>query len=326
MSHPAQLPPRCPLQRRSSLPLPLDLASHTTQRDDGLHANYNRFPSQPSLFNEQPSWFDDLLSESDRSPVAIALRRSSSDSEVILDTLASFPNPIYPIDEGDSGSNEDLHKVEENTGESEVASGLEASCIYGPNSPRQKDRLTASECSMVSAVLENVPRNPLQYVIMDATNGTTVSELNSKGDIKNVQSEGDPEKVSRRRSGQRSRVRKLQYIAELERTVNTLQNVVAELTARGASLFELRAALSVENQELRRQIASLHQEKLFKDGQRQCLKNEAERLKSISSRHRRSKSACFEVSPLELDLSAISQQMVRKLNLKENPVPPKHGH
>ncbi|EMS53379.1 hypothetical protein TRIUR3_32634 [Triticum urartu] len=67
------------------------------------------------------------------------------------------------------------------------------------------------------------------------------------------------------RSGQRSRVRKLQYIADLERTVDSLQIMGADLAVRVASHFQLRNALSIENKQLRRQIASLQQAKLMKD-------------------------------------------------------------
>lgn len=54
-------------------------------------------------------------------------------------------------------------------------------------------------------------------------------------------------------------------------------------------------------------------------GQHQSLKNEAERLRMICGRHRRSKSvaACFEMDPSELDPSPINWQMLDlgKLNL-----------
>ncbi|KAL6634214.1 hypothetical protein ACP70R_026885 [Stipagrostis hirtigluma subsp. patula] len=69
-----------------------------------------------------------------------------------------------------------------------------------------------------------------------------------------------------RRSGQRSRVHKLQYIAELERTVDSLQS------------------------------------------QTQALKNEAERLKQMSARHRRSRSvtSCYDPSPFGADAPAVN--------------------
>lgn len=135
-----------------------------------------------------------------------------------------------------------------------------------------------------------------------------------------------------RRSGQRSRVRKLQYIADLERTVDSLQNMGADLAVRVASHFQLRNALSMENKQLRRQIASLQQAKLMKDGQTHFLKKETERLKQISVRHRRSRSvtSCFEPGSIGADPSAINWQTLDMSNLSLNgspvPVPPRGGY
>ncbi|KAI7978889.1 Basic leucine zipper 6 [Camellia lanceoleosa] len=80
-------------------------------------------------------------------------------------------------------------------------------------------------------------------------------------------------------SGQRSRVRKLQYIAELERTVDDLQTSESELALRVASLLQQRVALSMENSKLKQQVARLQQEKLIVDGHYQTLRKEVERLK-----------------------------------------------
>jgi len=103
----------------------------------------------------------------------------------------------------------------------------------------------------------------------------------------------------------------------------------AELAAGVASLFQQRVALSVENKKLRQQIAWLRQEKVIKDGQYQSLKNEAERLKAIYGRHRRTKSAasCFEPGTAEADPSITTWQMLDfgKLSLGGNPVPLRHG-
>ncbi|XP_020111284.1 basic leucine zipper 61 [Ananas comosus] len=329
MSRPANLPPRFPLLNRSSLPRTPDSPSGTTNRDGTLFTQQHRSPSQAS-FTEQPSWFDDLLTEPERIPSGSSLRRASSDSAVMLNVLTSFQSPIFPIHEDDSISNEDSEQLSEIKVEGEIGCRIEASCVYGPNSPRQKSRLTTSESSMVNAVLENVPRNPLQYLTADLAPCSNISESSVKVDANSVAADPDPEKASRRRSGQRSRVRKLQYIAELERAVDSLQTLGAELAARVASLFQLRAALSLENNQLRRQIASLRQEKVFKDGQMQSLKNEAEKLKLISSRHRRSRStaSCFEANiPFETDPSAVNWKMLDmgKLNLSGTQSPPSQG-
>ncbi|KAJ3675148.1 hypothetical protein LUZ60_004190 [Juncus effusus] len=263
----SRLPPRCPLQNKTLSPN----APEFKPESKTLNQNPN--------FTDQPSWFEDLFT-SPKPPNLNPIRRSCSDSEVILDTLSNFPSEF--------GDNFDFEPI---------GSEFEAGLNYGPNSPRQKSELSFTESSIVKSVLQNVDNNPLQYLVLDPLNGSgsvngPASDL--AGDLNHS------DKNPRRRSGQRSRVRKLQYIAELEQTVDSLQNFGAELATRVASLFQLRAALSMENKNMRRQISSLRQEKLIKDMMSQSLKNEAERLKQQASsggRHRRSRStaSCFDL-------------------------------
>ncbi|KAL6619464.1 hypothetical protein ACP70R_034603 [Stipagrostis hirtigluma subsp. patula] len=319
MSRSPHLPPRCP-----------PLGPQITRRDDSLFTQSCRFPSGDPFFGEPPCWLDDLLADSGKSPNLPPLRRACSDSDAILDALSTFQSPIHPIEEGDllqDGEAEDSSDAVEG---GESGSVVDASCVYGPNSPRQKSRLTTSESSMVNAVLENVPSNPLQYLTIDASSGVSSHVPNGTADASDAFSHPDQEKSFKRRSGQRSRVRKLQYIAELERTVDSLQNMGADLTVRVASLFQLRNALSMENKQLRIQISSLQHAKLIKDGQTQALKNEAERLKQMSARHRRSRSvtSCYDPSPFGADASAVNWQMLDmgKLSLNGSPVPPRGGY
>ncbi|PWZ09361.1 Basic leucine zipper 6 [Zea mays] len=95
----------------------------------------------------------------------------------------------------------------------------------------------------------------------------------------------DPKRVKRilanRQSAQRSRVRKLQYISELERSVTTLQNEVSVLSPRVAFLDQQRTILSVGNSHLKQRIAALAQDKIFKDAHQEELKKEIERLRRV---------------------------------------------
>ncbi|KAF5192369.1 Basic-leucine zipper transcription factor family protein, partial [Thalictrum thalictroides] len=79
----------------------------------------------------------------------------------------------------------------------------------------------------------------------------------------------DPKRVKRilanRQSAQRSRVRKLQYISELERSVTSLQTEVSALSPRVAFLDHQRLVLNVDNSTLKQRIAALAQDKIFKD-------------------------------------------------------------
>ncbi|KAF5728267.1 Transcription factor VIP1 -like protein [Tripterygium wilfordii] len=95
----------------------------------------------------------------------------------------------------------------------------------------------------------------------------------------------DPKRVKRilanRQSAQRSRVRKLQYISELERSVTALQSEVSALSPRVAFLDHQRLILNVDNSALKQRIAALAQDKIFKDAHQEALKKEIERLRQV---------------------------------------------
>lgn len=95
----------------------------------------------------------------------------------------------------------------------------------------------------------------------------------------------DPKRIKRilanRQSAQRSRVRKLQYISELERSVTTLQTEVSALSPRVAFLDHQRLILTVDNSALKQRIAALAQDKIFKDAHQEALRKEIERLRQI---------------------------------------------
>lgn len=95
----------------------------------------------------------------------------------------------------------------------------------------------------------------------------------------------DPKRVKRilanRQSAQRSRVRKLQYISELERSVTSLQTEVSVLSPRVAFLDHQRLLLNVDNSALKQRIAALAQDKIFKDAHQEALKREIERLRQV---------------------------------------------
>ena len=87
--------------------------------------------------------------------------------------------------------------------------------------------------------------------------------------------------LANRQSAQRSRVRKLQYISELERSVTTLQNAVSVLSPRVAFLDQQRTILTVGNSHLKQRIAALAQDKIFKDAHQEALRKEIERLRQV---------------------------------------------
>lgn len=67
-----------------------------------------------------------------------------------------------------------------------------------------------------------------------------------------------------RQFAQRSRVRKIQYIAELERNVQMLQVEGSEVSAELEFLNQQNLILSLENKSLKNRLESLAQEQLIK--------------------------------------------------------------
>ncbi|CAK9192682.1 unnamed protein product [Sphagnum jensenii] len=95
----------------------------------------------------------------------------------------------------------------------------------------------------------------------------------------------DPKRAKRilanRQSAQRSRVRKLQYISELERSVTAFQTEIATMTAQVDFYEHQRAVLNADNNTIKQRIATLAQGQRFKDAYNDALKKEIQRLRQL---------------------------------------------
>ncbi|CAI9773076.1 unnamed protein product [Fraxinus pennsylvanica] len=260
MSRQVHLPPRCPDQKKTVTRPAHGPVSPTLCNIEFYPGGprHHKSISQSSIFKEQPAWLNDLLSDSDSDSSGILHRRSASDSCTLLDGLVPLPS----LDQLDGLKTPDSCEPE-----NEFDSG----CAYGPNSPRRKDNVAFPENAIVSALSEYVVQSPLQR--WDA-------KPNSIGDaFASANATNTERKLMKRHPGQRSRVRKLQYIAELERTVDILQNLESDLAVRVSSLYQQCLALSMENNTLKQQVVRLQRERFNVEGEYQSLKKEHERLK-----------------------------------------------
>ncbi|KAL3523677.1 hypothetical protein ACH5RR_016511 [Cinchona calisaya] len=260
MSRQAHLPPRCPFQKKTITRH--DQVSPALNNGTHFHSWRHKSVSQSSIAEEKPAWLDDLLDDSDSNSGGILHRRSASDSLILLDDLVTLTS-LNQL----SGSN--------TSASCETDGRLESASIYGPNSPCAKGKITFLENATVSALSEHFWHLNDSICVSEAANWN--SEQNTCGSAGEIIAETKPVK---RHPGQRSRVRKLQYIAELERTVNILQKAETDMASRVASLLQQRLALSLENNKLKQQAVSLQQEKQIVDGHYKSLTKEAERLKS----------------------------------------------
>ncbi|KAL0538667.1 hypothetical protein IC582_022819 [Cucumis melo] len=258
--------PRCPTQKKTiSGPINGSIAP-TSPVNEFSHDN----SSLSSVLEDEPVWLGELLSDCESNSIGQPLRRSASDSVTLLDGLA------------DSLRSMCIAKDVENSVGNETCEQWDPSCTYGPNSPRRKCSSDFSNHSMVSALSEFVHLHHAAPVHADACSFAENSSSNLNGNInESVRDFNTNENAAKRHNGQRSRVRKLQYIAELERKVNVLQTVESQLAIRVASLLQERVALSMENSKLKQQVARVRREKLTSEGRHQVLKKEVEKLKLV---------------------------------------------
>ncbi|KAF8086331.1 hypothetical protein N665_0629s0041 [Sinapis alba] len=96
----------------------------------------------------------------------------------------------------------------------------------------------------------------------------------------------DPKRAKRiwanRQSAARSKERKMRYIAELERKVQTLQTEATTLSAQLTLLQRDTNGLSVENNELKLRVQSMEQQVHLQDALNKALKEEVQHLKVLT--------------------------------------------
>ncbi|KAH7290670.1 hypothetical protein KP509_30G058800 [Ceratopteris richardii] len=277
----------------------------TTQGDRRYH---QRTPST-SFLPQTPGWVDDLLNDAPDFPSPKAFhRRSSSDSLAFLEGPPQHVT-IHDVARGHelaSGNNESFKdckvfdKMNQewmlprftssgisqgghvNANVKTTSSGNKSSFEASSGlSDRDSGNANSSEDKRMKGIGQS--RNDEVQSVLKTENS---SMSGGKGENSlSVDANLDPKRAKRilanRQSAQRSRVRKLQYIAELERTVNVLQDEVSALSPQVAYLDRHRVLLNVENSAMKQRIAALAQEKLFKDAQNEALKIEVHRLRQV---------------------------------------------
>ncbi|XP_054813609.1 LOW QUALITY PROTEIN: basic leucine zipper 61-like [Prosopis cineraria] len=250
-------------------------------------------PSPPPL--TLPTWVDEFLDFS--SARRGAHRRSASDSIAYLDTafLEECRKPA-----GGAGAHLGFDRLDDDQLMSMFSDDIGSVSLppsfataSNPSTPSDDQNSNHEEKPMV--LDDVVPTQDLQLQIQPKNEpGEVESACKNDGDTlpprrrplqAGAESIVDPKRVKRilanRQSAQRSRVRKLQYISDLERSVSTLQTEVSALSPRVAFLDHQRLILNVDNSTLKQRIAALAQDKIFKDAHHEALKKEIERLRQI---------------------------------------------
>ncbi|XP_048567772.1 basic leucine zipper 2-like [Triticum urartu] len=267
----AQLPPKVP----AMAPAWPDFGGghHHSAHAHARHHHHQRSPSMgaflaapmpplppPAPAQQQPSWVDEFLDFS--AAKRGAHRRTVSDSVAFLEDDNAGVAGAHEFDRLDDDQLMSMFSDELAPQRQAQAASASSPSDHNSVNDEKQDRGDAeeaqSDCNGDDGAAPGQPSSP-------AT--------------------ADPKRVKRilanRQSAQRSRVRKLHYISELERSVTSLQTEVSALSPRVAFLDHQRSLLTLGNSHLKQRIAALAQDKIFKDAHQEALKKEIERLSQI---------------------------------------------
>lgn len=289
------------------------------------HHHHQRTSSESHLVEEQlPFWLDDLLNEPE-SPAArkSGHRRSASDSYAYLD-VANATNTSLALQTDFSYRN--MGGIQDRTSSRSTQDTVDANFLKQTN--RQRDTLVSSGARpcWLPFTRESVGGKHMgaSYMSQDATADYAEalsydtkrfleSSKENNSNPQPVTYEADNTKRAKQQFAQRSRVRKLQYISELERNVQTLQAEGSKVSAELDFLNQRNLILSLENKALKQRLESIAQEKLIKQLEQEVLEREIGRLRALyqqqqqqqqQTRHKRATSKDLDSQFSSLSLNA----------------------
>lgn len=272
---------------------------HKVSIEKAHHHHHQRTSSESHLVEELPFWLDDLLNEPE-TPASrkSGHRRSASDSYAYLD-VSNATNLT------DFSSRNQVSSIQRGIQESQDASFYADSSFL-----KQRSRQLVPSGPPLPSWL---PSTGASYMSQDATADYAEAQP--------VTYEADNNtKRAKQQFAQRSRVRKLQYISELERNVQSLQAEGSKVSAELDFLNQRNLILSMENKALKHRLESIAQEKLIKQLEQEVLEREIGRLRALyqqqqQQQHTRQQSASHKrATSKDLD----SQFSSLSLNAKDS--------
>ncbi|XP_050208008.1 basic leucine zipper 61-like [Mercurialis annua] len=283
----AQLPPKIPNMQ----PTWPDFSHLQKLPSMGANNNAVSTAAAAAAAAQNPSWVDEFLDFS--SARRGNHRRSVSDSIAFLEAplieecraTGAVPHHHHHHHSSGHNSSSDFDKFDDEQFMSmftdDISNAVAAPSCSNPSTPSDHNSINdEKEPTPSDQKQHNNVRNESDEVQSQCETDSQNPSNNNSGDRI-----FDPKRVKRilanRQSAQRSRVRKLQYISELERSVTSLQAEVSVLSPRVAFLDHQRLLLNVDNSALKQRIAALAQDKIFKDAHQEALKREIERLRQV---------------------------------------------
>ncbi|KAG5229301.1 hypothetical protein OIU78_010729 [Salix suchowensis] len=291
------------------------IGSKTVQKPREGNTHHQRTSSETLFIEDQPSWLDDLLNEPETPVRKGGHRRSSSDSFAYIDVANTSQDGcrnknVMSIPSWGSQDFDYYKDVRRTPLFAEMNMSKQKNRAWdsslnaltypsGLSSARENAGLQSSGSSCAPREADSVSDSEKQ----DPLDGSHDSKISSEKDSSNSKSSASETDTKRAKQqfAQRSRVRKLQYIAELERNVQVLQAEGSEVSAELEFVNQQKLILSMENNALKQRFENLANEQLIKCLEHEVLEREIGRLRSLyqqqqqqqqqpASNHRRSKS------------------------------------
>ncbi|XP_050376560.1 uncharacterized protein At4g06598 [Argentina anserina] len=286
------------------------MGSKTIQKPREGNTHHQRTSSESLLIEEQPSWLDDLLNEPETPICRGGHRRSSSDSFAYVDAINvtnidyagqdeykfnnmfSAPSwrPTQDFDPQTDLRHASLYTELNLVKQKNKAWESSVSAVSNPRSLSSlKDNIVLHSSASLSTTQEadgvvSTASEKQDHIESGPHDAKAASEKKDNSNAKPYASETDA-KRAKQQFAQRSRVRKLQYIAELERNVQALQAKGTEVSAELEFLNQQNLILSMENKALKQRLENIAQEQLIKYLEQELLEREIGRLRTLYQQH-----------------------------------------
>ncbi|GAB2271920.1 hypothetical protein Dimus_006748 [Dionaea muscipula] len=272
------LPPKGPNGNNTSVvvvvsqaQLPSDLQCCSipkpNQNDGGSEAHILLHSSScSSSAEEQPPWLEELLNEPE-TPVAAKRGHSRSSSDP----------PFTYLEANEEEEEEEL--LAPSWGGFPRSSSCFKDLVGGQANSSQQD---------TNVVAANKVHSQAQSASSDhdaEAGGSSSGSLTNYPSAAPASTSKTESKRAKQHNGRRSRVRKLQYIADLERNVQALQAQGSQVSAEMQFLDQQNLILSMENRALKQRLESLSQVQLIKSMEQELLERELARLQYYLYHH-----------------------------------------
>ncbi|KAH0466558.1 hypothetical protein IEQ34_003796 [Dendrobium chrysotoxum] len=291
--------PRLPSMASFNLcPLPTAPTVSTTWADEFFDFSLSKRASHRRAISDSIAFFESAsVPPDDSQAVAAVANFDGLDEEQLMSMFSDDPQPPSSAPPSTTPSTPSDHNSISNHDKQTPPN-------FSGNDPSEAQSASNAELALAAAAVSATITTPEQKTSQPIADLKRVKRI-----------------LANRQSAQRSRVRKLQYISELQKSVDTLQTEVSALSPRVAFLDRQRSALSVGNCQLKQRIAALAQDKIFKDAHQEALQNELERLRQVYRRQSLKKMAAPAVAGGKSDVPAIAADKEVNIQAGTDPAP-----